>query len=157
MKKRSDTVPPTADDYQVGYRRPPKNRQFAPGNSGNPKGRPKGRKNVAAIITEIAMQPMTITEGGRPRKVPRVVAFMLTLWMEAFKGNPRACAAILQHLRDAAMLEMKPEADDQPLAESDWAIIADMLERLPRPSRTGAATTETIQRPEPKAAPKNEE
>ena len=31
-----------ARDYDVGYARPPKATQFAPGKSGNPKGRPKG-------------------------------------------------------------------------------------------------------------------
>ena len=33
------------DDDPVGYKTPPKNTQFQPGQSGNPKGRPKGTKN----------------------------------------------------------------------------------------------------------------
>lgn len=35
-----------ANNYEVGYGRPPKTGQFKPGQSGNNKGRPKGRKNV---------------------------------------------------------------------------------------------------------------
>ena len=29
------------DEYEVGYKKPPKSGQFQPGKSGNPKGRPK--------------------------------------------------------------------------------------------------------------------
>ena len=119
MKKLSEhTILQDADDYEIGYKRPPKNKQFVPGTSGNPKGRPKGRKNVATIITEIAMQPMTITEGGRPRTVPRVVAFMLTLWMQAFKGNPKAWTAILQYVREVGMLQAKPETGAERLPKT---------------------------------------
>ena len=34
-----------SDDYEVGYGKPPKSRQWKPGQSGNPKGRPKGARN----------------------------------------------------------------------------------------------------------------
>lgn len=33
-------------DYKVGYRNPPRETQFRPGQSGNPKGRPKGAKEA---------------------------------------------------------------------------------------------------------------
>jgi len=38
------------DDYEVGYGKPPKHGQFKPGQSGNPKGRPKGRKNFPVLL-----------------------------------------------------------------------------------------------------------
>ncbi len=34
-----------ADEYEVGYKRPPKHTQFKLGQSGNMKGRPKGTRN----------------------------------------------------------------------------------------------------------------
>ena len=34
-----------SDDYEVGYGKPPKDKQFKKGQSGNPKGRTKGTKN----------------------------------------------------------------------------------------------------------------
>jgi hypothetical protein len=51
------------DDYEVGYGKPPKETKFAQGKSGNPKGRPKGSKNIATLFMEIGRQPIRVTEG----------------------------------------------------------------------------------------------
>jgi hypothetical protein len=37
---------------KVGYGRPPKHSQFAPGRSGNLNGRPKGSKNMTTLLQE---------------------------------------------------------------------------------------------------------
>ena len=59
MSERSDD----SEDYEIGYGRPPKQTRFKPGQSGNPKGRPRGRKNVHTILEETLYRPVTITEG----------------------------------------------------------------------------------------------
>ena len=41
-----------SDDYEVGYKKPPIHTRFKPGVSGNPKGRPKGTKNLATDLAE---------------------------------------------------------------------------------------------------------
>lgn len=38
--------------YDVGYGKPPKNSQFKPGQSGNPKGRPKKYKSPISVLSE---------------------------------------------------------------------------------------------------------
>lgn len=41
-------------DDNVGKGQPPKETRFPPGRSGNPKGRPKGRKNISTIVARVA-------------------------------------------------------------------------------------------------------
>ena len=43
----------------VGYGKPPKNTRFTKGVSGNPHGRPKGSRNVAAVFAK------TLSREGR--------------------------------------------------------------------------------------------
>ena len=40
------------DNYDVGYKKPPKNTQFKPGQSGNPKGRPKKPTNIHEALID---------------------------------------------------------------------------------------------------------
>jgi hypothetical protein len=37
-------------DYEVGYGKPPKHTRFKPGQSGNPKGRPKASKDFRSLL-----------------------------------------------------------------------------------------------------------
>lgn len=51
--------------YDVGYCRPPVATRFKPGQSGNKKGRPKGRKNMTTYLIEELHRKVKVFEGGR--------------------------------------------------------------------------------------------
>ena len=46
---------------------PPKHTQFRKGTSGNPRGRPKGSKNLSTYLMEAARDQVTATVDGRTR------------------------------------------------------------------------------------------
>jgi hypothetical protein len=50
-EKKTSAVESTAD-YDVGHAKPPKHTRFQPGQSGNPRGRPKGTKNLKTDLIE---------------------------------------------------------------------------------------------------------
>ena len=80
-------------DYEVGYRRPPQSTRFKPGKSGNPKGRPKGCKNLNTRLREIYLAPVTINDRRGRRVVPMIEVILRKQLVRAANGNDRAVQA----------------------------------------------------------------
>ncbi len=87
-------VAPSSDTYTVGKGRPPLSTRWKPGQSGNPKGRPKGAKNMATLFHEALSKKIEITENGKLRKVPVREAIVLRITSQALKGDPKAISLI---------------------------------------------------------------
>ena len=64
--------PERGSSSPVGYGRPPVHTRFKPGQSGNPKGRRKGQRNLHTVLTEALNQRITIREGDRTRSVTKL-------------------------------------------------------------------------------------
>jgi hypothetical protein len=56
-------------EYSVGKGKPPLHTRFKPGQCGNPKGRPKGAKNVKTVALEILMRKMPATINGKKSNI----------------------------------------------------------------------------------------
>lgn len=86
----------SGEPNEVGYGRPPKHSQFARGRSGNPKGRPKGSKNMTTLLQEELDRKVQVTEDGRPKLMSKRRIAVRQLVDKATRGDPKAFATLLK-------------------------------------------------------------
>jgi hypothetical protein len=104
--------------------------RFKPGQSGNPKGRRKGQRNVGTVVDGELSQRITVREGNRTRSLTKLDAFVVTLVNAALKGDAKAWASLINLLRSLGLIGETPAANDQkPYTADDESIIADFLRR----------------------------
>jgi Family of unknown function (DUF5681) len=92
--------------YEVGDGKPPKAGRFKAGQSGNPKGRPKGARNVnpkativeqlSSLVLEEAYRPIQIREGGTLLKLPAIQAALRSLSVQAAQGKQGAQRMLIE-------------------------------------------------------------
>lgn len=122
---RRPNAPGTAT-HSVGYGRPPRARQFKPGQSGNPRGRPKGTKNETTILRKLLNRKIEIRDGGRPRQVTILEAILLRFTEDALKGNTKTAAFLFN--RYAGSDSNEPRSED--MGTTDREVIDEFVERL---------------------------
>jgi Family of unknown function (DUF5681) len=83
--------------YEVGYRRPPMHTRFKPGQSGNPRGRPRGRGNMKSIVKRVMNERVAVRQGETTRAVPMGQAILLAQATKAVKGDGPAAKTMLDH------------------------------------------------------------
>ena len=108
--------------YEVGYGKPPKSGQFEKGKSGNPKGRPKGTPDLKTIVRKLLSSQVTITEGGRRKKVSTLTATVMRLNEKALKGDMRAIEKLLSLASEMAA-ELEAQRESRALTTRDAEII----------------------------------
>jgi Family of unknown function (DUF5681) len=115
--------------YRVGFSMPPKHTQFTKGNSGNPKGRPKGSQNLSTILAKAGRQRVRVTTNGKVRFITKFDATLLQLTNKAAAGDLKAIRELLCWIRSLADAEQSalPAAA---LHESDSAVMNTILERI---------------------------
>jgi hypothetical protein len=116
----------------VGYGRPPVNRQFKPGQSGNPKGRPKGRKNFKTIFVDVLTSKITVRGKNGPRKLSKLEAMVEVQVNEALSGNSNAFAKVFQIAEKLEAFRWQPEVNQKQLAESAFEKLERSLGIFPK-------------------------
>jgi hypothetical protein len=100
-------------DYRVGYGRPPRNSQFKPGQSGNPRGRRKVSGNIWNEARDAFSKPIRIKEGKTTREVTTAEAFVRVQVDRALRGNWRSFRWILKLADKIKGLMPLTEAQEQ--------------------------------------------
>ena len=137
----ADMKKPTGD-YEVGYCRPPKAHEFPKDTSGNPKGRPKGARNLKTDLLEELGETMMVREGGRERRISKQRALIKIQVARALNGNNRAAAKIIELYLKVIGLEDAAADADLPLTEDEHAVIEKLEERLRRRASLTARKTD---------------
>jgi hypothetical protein len=117
-----------SEDYEIGYKRPPKATRWRKGQSGNPKGRLKGTRNLTTELGEELAELIPIREQGRSRKVTKQRALIKALTAKALQGDVRAANLIMNLAIRPPQAELSDDAA-APVSEEDAAIIEAFLKR----------------------------
>jgi hypothetical protein len=116
----------TGSEEAVGYGKPPRATQFKPGQSGNPKGRPKGRKSETTMLNELLFQKIKIREGGRERRITLFEGMLRRFAEDSLKGNIKAAAFLFNRFSLA-----RPDGSDEAeLTDDDKAILEAYAEEI---------------------------
>src|SRR5690349_16428328 len=83
-------------EYEVGYCRPPKQHQFQKGQSGNRKGRPKGRRSFLSLLHDALNEHVVVHEGGQRKKIKKRVAAAKQIANKAASGDYRTAKLLLE-------------------------------------------------------------
>jgi hypothetical protein len=94
QETQTNNEPKAATDGKVGYKHPPVKSQFRKGQSGNPRGRHKGQRNLAAVLAEVLRQAVTVKQGGNSQRMSKGEALIQMLLTKAHKGDGRAIKAM---------------------------------------------------------------
>jgi hypothetical protein len=83
--------------YDVGYKKPPREWQFKPGNRCNPHGRGKRKVATEAEILERVLNfPVKFRHRGKTKRAPRIEVMIRSLGSAALKGDVGAAEMLLR-------------------------------------------------------------
>jgi len=149
MKAASNSDTEPTADYAVGYGKPPRHSGFQKGRSGNPKGRPKGSKNFATLLTEALDEKVQVTEDGKRRRIAKRELVIKQLVNKSAAADLRA----IKQLTDIVQgIEWRtgaahPPPSPQAFTAADEEVIAELRKRIERDIRAKIAAEQTQAEP----------
>ena len=102
------TKPKRPSAYEVGYGKPPADHRFRKGQSGNPRGRPRGhsaplgRRDLLNALTQAAREPIAVTKDGRTIRTTQIEALAQQLTRKALQGDMKAAKLLFDNIKALA-------------------------------------------------------
>src|ERR1700740_1723303 len=121
-RRRWPMPPETPQDYVVGYGKPPLHTRFQKGRSGNPKGRPRGKKNMSTLLSAALDAAIIVVENGRRKKISKREAIITQLVNKSASADLKATQIVLAMLQDVEA-RADDSSDSATFTEADQEII----------------------------------
>jgi hypothetical protein len=98
---QGSSSPPT----KTGYRCPPEQSRFKPGQSGNPSGRAKGSQNFTTLFNKVLDEEIALRDGADVKKISKAEAIIRSVVVGAMKGDSRNVAVLFRLAEQAGRFE----------------------------------------------------
>ena len=120
---------------KVGYCNPPEHSRFKTGQSGNPRGRPKGTLNMATVLERTLREKVVIHENGRRKIITKLEAAIKQLTNKAASGELKALQLLAALVRSAEERPIQAAVPNSALDEVDEKVVLGILKRLEATSK----------------------
>ncbi len=117
-------------DYEVGYGKPPRATRFTKGQSGNPRGRAAGAKNLKTLLSDALNECVIVTENGGRRKVTKREAIIKQLVNQSATADWRAIKILLDLLREIEGQSEPASPETSAFSEADEKVIQQLRARF---------------------------
>ena len=124
--------PEEAGEYEVGYGKPPRHSRFAKGQSGNPRGRPAGAKNLRTLLGDALNETVVVTENGGRRKVSKRQAIITQLVNRSATADFRAIKILLDIMREIEVQNESASPETSVFGEADEKVLEGLKARFPK-------------------------
>lgn len=98
-----------SNEKSKGYGAPPIHTRFPPGQSGNRKGRPRGKRNFANVVRDVLEMDVPVRRNGKSERISTSEATIRVQVAKAVKGDMRALNVLLDLMAESGRGEQVTE------------------------------------------------
>ena len=129
-------MPPDNErNYEIGYGKPPPRTRFKKGQSGNPRGRPPGAKNLKTLLSEALNACVIVSDNGGRRKITKREAIITQLVNRSATADWRAIKIVFDLVRDIEGQTEPASPETSAFSEADEKVIEQLRARFSKPEK----------------------